>query len=80
MLKTLITELIMLFLKKKLACITIFIFLTGLIAPPGAESISTKEEEKLAKEFLVAVKKHYKTRPCHPYWYPCSRRVNPLYS
>ncbi len=50
----------MLFLKKNLAGITIFIFLTGLIAPPGAESISTKEEEKLAKEFLVAVKKHYK--------------------
>ncbi|MDM8543035.1 M48 family metalloprotease [Desulfococcaceae bacterium HSG9] len=45
-------------LKKNLACIAIFIFLTGLMAPPDAASISTKEEEKLAKEFLTAVKKH----------------------
>jgi len=46
------------FLKKFIVGIAIFIFLTGLIAPPDAESISTKEEEELAKEFLVAVKKH----------------------
>jgi len=46
------------FLKKILAGAAIFIFLTGLIAPPDAESISAKEEEELAKEFLVAVRKH----------------------
>jgi len=49
----------MLLLKKKLAGIAVFIFLTGLITPPGAQSISAKEEEKLAKEFLIAVKKYY---------------------
>ena len=45
-------------LKKCITGVAVFIFLTGLIAPPDAESISTKEEEKLAKEFLIAVKKH----------------------
>ncbi len=47
------------FLKIKSAGIAIIIFLTGLMVPPGAESISVKEEEKLVKEFLVAVKEHY---------------------
>jgi len=48
----------MLLVKKCIIGIAVFIFFTGLIAPPDAESISIKEEEKLAKEFLIAVKKH----------------------
>ena len=38
-------------LKKNLACIAIFIFLTGLMVPPDAVSISTKEEENSPKSF-----------------------------
>jgi len=49
----------MFFLKKMLTGVAVFIIITGLITPPDAKSISAREEEKLSKEFLIAVKKHY---------------------
>ncbi len=44
---------------KKIIGLTLCVLVSGLITPPRATSITVKEEEKLVKEFMIAVKKHY---------------------
>jgi predicted Zn-dependent protease len=47
------------FCRHLFAICTIFIFITAICFPPGAEGISVKDEEELSREFLKVVLKQF---------------------